>query len=110
MNHETYIKAAKKLATFSDVKNHRHGCVIVKDGKIISKGYNWHHRGDSTIHAEMDAIAKLKKSVDCKKCDMYVVRIGTDHMNCPLKYSKPCPLCSDMISRCGGFRRIFFSS
>lgn len=106
-----YEQLARKLATFSDVKHHRHGCVIVKNGKVISTGYNHHIRGDltKTIHAEMDAISKLKKTEDLRNCELYVVRIGTSNMGCPLKYSKPCPICTEFMIR-HGIRRVFFSA
>lgn len=103
-----YVQLARKLATFSDVKNHRHGCVIVRDNKVISTGFNHWKSSDKTVHAEMDAISKLKKTEDLRNCELYVVRIGTDLMNCPLKYSRPCEACSACIVK-RGIRRIYYS-
>lgn len=60
------------------------GAVIVKDGKIISEGYNQVIRyNDPTWHAEMQAIREA-----CKK-------LGTPHLNgCTLYTSAECcPMC-----------------
>lgn len=109
-SNDEYELLARKLATFSDVKYHRHGCVVVKKGQVIATGYNHHVRDDkTTIHAEMHAISKLKKTEDLRNCDLYVVRIGTDKMNWPLKYSRPCTICSDFVIK-HGVRRVFYST
>jgi hypothetical protein len=42
-------------------------------------------------------------------CDMYVVRIGTENMGNPLKYSRPCPDCSEAIIK-AGIKKIYYST
>ena len=60
------------------------GAVIVKDGKVISKGHN--HvvvNNDPTCHGEVDAIRKACKSLktyDLTGCDLYTT-------------GEPCPMC-----------------
>ena len=52
------------------------GCVIVKEGKIISRGYNHKEEKNSAIyHAEIEAINKATKKLNnwyLKDCELYV--------------------------------------
>ena len=52
------------------------GCVIVKDGKIISRGHNRKEEKNSAIyHAEIEAINKATKKLNnwyLKDCELYV--------------------------------------
>lgn len=61
------------------------GCILVKDNRMISAGYNGFLPGFShtscvkngheinTIHAEQNAILDCaKRGVECKNCDVYV--------------------------------------
>ena len=64
------------------------GCVIVKDGKIIARGFNnVTASNDPTAHAEVDAIRKA-----CKE-------LGTFQLDdCELYTScEPCPMCLGAI-------------
>ncbi len=64
------------------------GCVIVKDGKIIARGFNnVTSSNDPTAHAEVDAIRKA--------CNA----LGTYQLNdCELYTScEPCPMCLGAI-------------
>ena len=59
---EYFLKRAAELAARSPVASHRHGCVIVKDGAILSEGFNYHTNHMEhhfTIHAEVDALMRL---------------------------------------------------
>lgn len=109
--HAMFVKKAVQAAARSSLKVHRHGCVIVKDGVIVSGGYNYHTKHVNnrfTIHAEMDALVRLKKSIRPQDCDMYVVRIGRDSIhNPPLKYSRPCADCMRALQK-AGIKRIYF--
>ena len=64
------------------------GCVIVKDGKIISYGFNSREsRGKITGHAEIEAIENAEKLLgDCRLngCKMFVTL-------------EPCPMCAGAI-------------
>jgi deoxycytidylate deaminase len=108
-----FLKRATNLALKSPCQNHRHGCVIVKDDEILSEGYNHtqtHLYHKFSIHAEVDAISKLKHNKKLlSSCDLYVVRIGRDSMGNPLKYSKPCQDCIKAIHK-AGIRRVYYSS
>ena len=52
------------------------GCVIVKDGKIISSGRNKRENGKNALyHAEIEAINKACKKLGgwrLHQCDLYV--------------------------------------
>lgn len=110
---EYFLNKAANIATRSNVKAHRHGCVIVKDGEVISEGFNRHTKHMEhafTIHAEVDALLKMKKNKKiASECELYVVRIGTDLMGNPLKYSKPCIDCTNAILK-AGIKRVYFST
>jgi tRNA(adenine34) deaminase len=64
------------------------GAVIVKDGKILSKGHNEKElKEDPTMHAEMTAIKKAAKKLGSWRlndCDMYVTL-------------EPCAMCAGAI-------------
>jgi tRNA(adenine34) deaminase len=64
------------------------GCVIVKDGKIIARGYNRRNTDFSTIsHAEMNAIRKASRVLGdwrLEGCTIYVTL-------------EPCQMCSGAI-------------
>lgn len=108
-----YLERAMHLALKSTCTHHRHGCVLVRDGEIVAEGYNrhvmyFHHM--VTIHAEVDALSKLKYNRKIiQECDLYVVRIGTNRMGNPLKYSHPCADCSRAILK-AGVRRVYYST
>jgi deoxycytidylate deaminase len=98
---------------------HRHGCVIVyNDKEIVAEGYNnmrsVNMENIFSVHAEMDAINKLRQVMRTKskdfitKCKLYVVRIGTESMDYPLKLSAPCAHCSKII-RDVGIPRVCYS-
>ncbi len=100
---------------------HKHGCVVLHHGKIISKGYNFnkvqylhssHRPGGASprsrsvccsTHAEMSAIISLQG----KKADtLLVVRVGKDGT---LRDSKPCKYCYEFILR-SGIKKIYYST
>ena len=64
------------------------GAIIVKDGKIISRGYNQKEgKKDSTRHAEIIAIQKACKKLNSWRlldCEMYVTL-------------EPCSMCAGAI-------------
>ncbi len=70
MNHEEYMKTALELAkkgTGFVNPNPMVGAVIVKDGRIIGKGF---HRKYGELHAERNAFADCNE--DCNGADIYV--------------------------------------
>lgn len=109
---EFILKRAAASALRSPLRNHRHGCIIVRNGEIVSEGYNHnfvHMFHLHSVHAEVDALSKLPRNKKfMSQCDMYVVRIGTDNMGNPLKLSKPCNSCTQAILK-AGIRRVYYS-
>ncbi len=64
------------------------GAVVVKDGKVISRGYNLRETtNDPTAHAELLAMKKASKKLNSWRlsgCTLYVTL-------------EPCPMCSGVI-------------
>ena len=64
------------------------GAVVVKDGKVISRGYNRRESDrDPTAHAELIAIRRAAKKLNSWRltgCTLYVTL-------------EPCPMCSGVI-------------
>lgn len=79
------IKEAKKAYDKLEVPV---GCVIVKDGKIISRAHNLKEtKKDTTNHAEIRAIQKASKKLNSWRlinCEMYITL-------------EPCPMCAGAI-------------
>lgn len=80
----------------------RVGCTVIRNGKIVSTGYNkikthpelrikYEHY---SIHGECDALLRADKSGDT----IVVARIMKDGS---LGQSKPCPKCMKFITDCG---------
>lgn len=79
------IKQAKKAAEIGEVPI---GCIIVKDGRIIARGYNRRNKDHSTLsHAEIRAIKKASKVLNdwrLSDCTLYVTL-------------EPCQMCAGAI-------------
>ena len=98
---EKYMKQALKEATKAESMDEVPiGCVIVKDGKIISRGYNTREKDNQTIgHAEINAIRKASKKLSSWRlcdCDIYVTL-------------EPCPMCAGAIYQ-SRFRRVIYGA
>lgn len=114
--HYYFLNKASQVASNS-LLGHKHGCIIVYKGKIISQGYN--HRAfknqANSIHAEADALNKLNKKYKTRKilrdCTMYVVRITNklEETNNIFKMSKPCEKCTKKIIDYG-IRKTYYST
>ncbi len=76
--------AIKEAIKATEINNVPVGAVIVRDGKIVSKGYNKKNSDNiSLLHAELIAIYKACKKLNkwiLDDCDMYVTM-------------KPCKMC-----------------
>lgn len=87
--HEHFMKkalvCAKNAAKYGETPV---GCVIVKDGVIISRGRNKRENGKNALyHAEIEAINKACKKLGgwrLHQCDLYVTL-------------EPCPMCAGAI-------------
>lgn len=89
MNHEAYMKAAiKEAKTAFNNSEVPVGAVIVKDGVIISRGYNKIvGKKDPCGHAEILAIKKAAK------------KSGSERLNGAILYAtiEPCSMCAGAI-------------
>lgn len=67
-NHEDFMKIAleESLKGTNTSPNPKVGCVIVKDNKIVSKGY---HKAYGNLHAEVEALNTLPKNIT--NCTLY---------------------------------------
>ena len=106
--HKTYLKMAVEWSTLSCCNRKKVGALIVKDGTIISDGFNGTPKGfpndceDANgdtywyvLHAEANAILKVAKSSQ-----------STDGSTLYVTYS-PCKECSKLIVQ-AGIRRVVF--
>lgn len=123
LNAETpYVRRAVQLATSSNLKTHRHGCVIYdnESGAIVAEGYNytWNALANPqlhSMHAELMALALYRPLRRIyPNCSMVVVRIGGGSKNASkspacLKYSKPCQLCTSAILD-ARINRVYYST
>lgn len=79
------LRQAKKAAKLSEVPI---GCVLVKDGKIVARGYNRRNTDKTTLaHAEVAVIRKASKIFGdwrLEGCTLYVTL-------------EPCPMCAGAI-------------
>lgn len=79
------IRQAKKAAKLTEVPI---GCVLVKDGKIVARGYNRRNTDKTTLaHAEIAVIRKASKAFAdwrLEECTLYVTL-------------EPCPMCAGAI-------------
>lgn len=95
---------------YSDHIQHRHAAVIVKAGRVLSVGRNRNkthpnsvlnedgERILKTIHAEFDAISRVKNKDQLKGATIYVARLGRNGhpgMSCP------CEMCQNLINKYG---------
>lgn len=81
------INLSKKSIKNNDIPV---GAIIVKDGIIISKGFNTREKDDNILgHAEINAILEANKNMNnwnLDGCDMYVTL-------------KPCSMCMEIIKQ-----------
>ena len=91
------IKKAYKAELIDEVPI---GCVIVKDNKVISRGYNKREtKKDVTGHAEIEAIRKASKKLNdwqLVDCDLYVT-------------IEPCIMCMGAILQ-SRIRNVYYGS
>src|SRR5216110_3223537 len=96
---EIFMRDALRLAEKARVSEEVPvGAVVVKDGKVISRGYNQVELlKDATAHAEMLALTAAVAAVgDWRliECDLYVTK-------------EPCPMCAGAIVH-ARIRRVIF--
>ena len=121
---QSFFRVADAVASLSDHKQTKLGCVLVDKHRIVSSGHNSstrcsplqkqtdtarfgnsdEHRGP--VHAETACLLPLiRQGYDMSRSDLYIVR---RHRNGSLAISRPCPGCMSLL-RASGVRRVFFS-
>jgi len=90
---------------------HKHACVITFHNKIISIGYNRYNlnykdiyssnkyeykHNKYSIHAEKDAIMKIKDKNILKNCKIYIIRINN---NLSIINDYPCEMCYKLLNK-----------
>jgi dCMP deaminase len=105
--HKTFLEIAKLISYHSKAKNNKVGCVLVKDNKIISIGYNGTPHGFSNIceingvtkkevlHAESNCISKCAKSTESSYNSILYVTLS------------PCIECAKLIIQ-SGIKEVYF--
>lgn len=106
-----YLRMAKTWSELSHCKRKQVGAIIVKDGMIISDGYNGTPSGFDNccenedgethwyvLHAEANAILKVAKSThNCSGATLYLTL-------------SPCKDCSKLVLQAGIKRVVFMNS
>ena len=104
---ELYLDIAERVSDMSHCLKKKVGCVLVRDGRIISMGWNGMPRGfnnvcetngktkQEVIHAEENAIAKVAKSSDT-----------SDHATL-FSTMAPCVECAKLIIQSGISRVVY---
>ena len=92
----------------------KHGSVIVKGGRVISTGINKernhprivsseHIKTDCSVHAEIDALKKVK---DASGSTVYIARVNRKGQ---ARDSKPCSRCYSTL-RNNGIKKIIYTT
>lgn len=98
MKYDRYIEMAREEALKACHTKFRHGCVLIKNGKVIGTGKNkdTHRIKWRTEHAEEAVIRANPK--ECFGATLIVIRIKAD---CTYGLSKPCSRCQKIIEKYG---------
>jgi len=82
-------------------------CLVVRKGDVIATGVNKRGYRGSSIHAEMDALRKLRwQKTGAEGADLWLFRFG-GHSGDADRMSKPCASCMEAISA-AGVNKVFF--
>ena len=94
---EYFKRLVEMTSTRSKCERLQVGCILVRDNRIISQGYNGHLPGlkhesivrnnheQATLHAEQNALVDCaKRGVSCDKCTAYVTHY-------------PCIICTRLL-------------
>lgn len=107
---KAYLRMAKTWAELSHCERKKVGALIVRDGRIISDGYNGtpagfpncceDQQGDThwyVLHAEANAISKVARSTnDCSGATLYITL-------------SPCRDCSKLVHQAGIKRVVYLN-
>ena len=89
-----FLDECLELSSLSNMM-HKHGAVVILNGEVVGRGYNYWEKFHNTIsvHSEAAAIMDARKRItrkDFKKAWMMVVRANKSG---DLRLSKPCKMC-----------------
>jgi diaminohydroxyphosphoribosylaminopyrimidine deaminase / 5-amino-6-(5-phosphoribosylamino)uracil reductase len=102
LKEEGFMRLALELARkgWPDVApNPMVGCVIVKNGEVVSSGY---HQRFGEAHAEVKAIQALAEGISPEDCELYV------NLE-PCSHHGKTPPCAELILE-KGFKKVFIAS
>jgi deoxycytidylate deaminase len=109
-----WFKMARKESFKSDY-HVKIGCVVVSGNRLMSKGHNKirhkskgvfsYSKWEESLHAERDALTKMKKE-KIKGCDVFVYR---EYANGHTALAKPCKDCMNMLIEME-VRKIFYTT
>lgn len=108
-----WMMLARKESHKSSYK-HKIGAVVISGGSVLSKGYNQirhskhlkdHIAWDESLHAERDALRKVKHKDSLVGAVLFVYR---EHRNGAPAVALPCSSCFKMIKNTG-IKKIYFS-
>jgi deoxycytidylate deaminase len=106
---ENYIQEATRIANRSTMLQ-KHGCVIVHNRRIVATGYNYIlDKKIQSIHAEIDAINKVKKYGDRFMSECIIIIVRLSNQDDSLQLSKPCCNCANYIKK-NKIPKTYFSS
>lgn len=102
-----YLEMALNIAAKSKCR-HKHGCVVVRDGKIVSVSTN-KKIGDPSVswrnaHIHAEFAATIAAGSLAAGSNVYVARVLADGSPAP---SKPCKKCESMMARSGVSRIVW---
>jgi dCMP deaminase len=102
-----YANIVQNLAICSTADRAKVGCLLLKDGRIISTGYNGQLPGEphdiimqdghdiSTCHAEMNAICNAAKlGISLYNCEAFITH-------------SPCQLCTKLLIM-SGIKKVYY--
>lgn len=104
-----YLRILKKLKEKSDHHQHKIACIIIKNGKIISRGYNLLKTSPRSYHPwkfiHAETMAVLKCTQDLEGAEIYVYRETKGKVPA---MSRPCPSCLSMLKK-QGIKRMYYT-
>lgn len=104
---ERILELAVEQAKKSCHSKFHHGCVLMKNGKVLSTGYNRDtFRGRASEHAEEAALRDVNLR-DSRGSTMLIVRVRADGT---LGHSQPCKRCMNILMKRGVSKIIYSSS
>lgn len=109
------LKLALEEAEASTYKV-RIGAVIFKGSRILASGHNGirssrihplHKHYKNALHAEQDAILKIKDWSTLKGCSILVIKVSKTKGN--LSMARPCEMCQQLLNHVG-IKTMYFSN